>query len=854
MVSFLRNLITNLNSQKREGIIRMDTEQGYIVGEIKAIFFENASNFYKVMLISVNESNLPQKQDEIVVTGSFGQITEDTAYRFFGEVVEHPRYGVQFQATSYQQEKPTSKNGLIAFLSGERFPGIGKRTAEKIVETFGEEAVDVILDDPEALKSISGMTPKKREMMRDVLMQTQGTEKILIALGNYGFSNNQAANIFHFYRTETLTVLNENPYRLLEDIEGIGFKKADQLAEELNFAPDHSSRLKGGLIATLQELCLSNGDTYVDGTVLLERTIHLLEQSRRFIIEDAPVIEALMEMVMDMKVVEDHSRFAIPSLYFAEEGIASSIDRLLKRKTKIAYPGVNLDLEIENLQSNLQIRYGASQIEAIKAALLSPFFILTGGPGTGKTTVLKGIVRMFSELNDLPEDPKDYKDGLFPILLAAPTGRAAKRMQETTGLPGSTIHRLLGLTGQEKESEELYTQELEGKLLIIDEVSMVDTWLMHRLLKSVPPGMQVLFVGDKDQLPSVGPGQVLFDLLNCKALPQVELNEIFRQSGDSSIIPLAHEIKNGILPRDFRNNQADRSFLPCQTHQIEPVIRQVVEKAKSKGFTAKDIQILAPMYKGAAGIDAINTMMQEIFNPKGNKKRREVAFFDVVYRVGDKVLQLVNQPENNVFNGDMGEITAIQFAKETEEKVDQITILFDTVEVTYNRNNWNKFVLAYCCSIHKSQGSEFTMVILPMVKQYGRMLRRNLLYTAITRSKSKLILCGDYEAFETAVVSTGDIRKTMLHEKLERNLNNDKVFTAEESAKDKEAKAPGTGIEVAEPITETTAEPATQKPEKNAFPNILPVYQLTIEQISNGSIDPMIGMGDVRPETFMSEK
>lgn len=598
----------------------MDTEQGYIVGEIKAIFFENASNFYKVMLISVNESNLPQKQDEIVVTGSFGQITEDTAYRFFGEVVEHPRYGVQFQATSYQQEKPTSKNGLIAFLSGERFPGIGKRTAEKIVETFGEEAVDVILDDPEALKSISGMTPKKREMMRDVLMQTQGTEKILIALGNYGFSNNQAANIFHFYRTETLTVLNENPYRLLEDIEGIGFKKADQLAEELNFAPDHSSRLKGGLIATLQELCLSNGDTYVDGTVLLERTIHLLEQSRRFIIEDAPVIEALMEMVTDMKVVEDHSRFAIPSLYFAEEGIASSIDRLLKRKTKIAYPGVNLDLEIENLQSNLQIRYGASQIEAIKAALLSPFFILTGGPGTGKTTVLKGIVRMFSELNDLPEDPKDYKDGLFPILLAAPTGRAAKRMQETTGLPGSTIHRLLGLTGQEKESEELYTQELEGKLLIIDEVSMVDTWLMHRLLKSVPPGMQVLFVGDKDQLPSVGPGQVLFDLLNCKALPQVELNEIFRQSGDSSIIPLAHEIKNGILPRDFRNNQGDRSFLPCQTHQIEPVIRQVVEKAKSKGFTAKDIQILAPMYKGAAGIDAINTMMQEIFNPKGNEK------------------------------------------------------------------------------------------------------------------------------------------------------------------------------------------------------------------------------------------
>jgi exodeoxyribonuclease V alpha subunit len=284
------------------------------------------------------------------------------------------------------------------------------------------------------------------------------------------------------------------------------------------------------------------------------------------------------------------------------------------------------------------------------------------------------------------------------------------------------------------------------------------------------------------------------------------------------------------------------------------VIRQIVEKAKSKGFTAKDIQILAPMYKGAAGIDAINTMMQEIFNPKGNKKRREVAFFDVVYRVGDKVLQLVNQPENNVFNGDMGEITAIQFAKETEEKVDQITILFDTVEVTYNRNNWNKFGLAYCCCIHNAQGSEFTMVILPMVKQYGRMLRRNLLYTAITRSKSKLILCGDYEAFETAVVSTGDIRKTMLHEKLERNLNNDKVFTAEEPAESKETKAPGAGNEAAVSITETTTESATQKPENKESPKIIPVYHLTIGQISDGSIDPMIGMENITPETFMNEK
>jgi exodeoxyribonuclease V alpha subunit len=590
----------------------------------------------------------------------------------------------------------------------------------------------------------------------------------------------------------------------------------------------------------------------------LERTIHLLEQSRRFIIQDDIIIEALMEMVMDMKVVEEHSRFAIPSLYFAEEGIASSIDRLLKKKSVIDYPGVNLDKEIEAMQKKLHIQYGASQIEAIKSALSSPFFILTGGPGTGKTTVLNGIVQLFSQLNDLPDDPMEYKD-IFPILLAAPTGRAAKRMQETTGLPSSTIHRLLGLTGQEKDSDEIYTQELEGKLLIIDEVSMVDTWLMHRLLKSVPQGMQVLFVGDKDQLPSVGPGQVLFDLLNCKSLPQVELNEIFRQSGDSSIIPLAHEIKNGLLPQDFRKNQPDRSFLPCQTHQIEQVIRQVVEKAKQRGFTAKDIQVLAPMYKGPAGIDAINKMMQEIFNPNDDKKRREVVYFESTYRVGDKVLQLVNQSENNVFNGDMGEITAIQFAKETEDKVDQITILFDTVEVTYNRNNWNRFVLAYCCSIHKSQGSEFTMVILPMVKQYGRMLRRNLLYTAITRSKSKLILCGDYAAFEMAVESSGDIRKTLLHEKLERNLKSEKIFVSDEGE---------TAIKKVETVPALAAEAAAVekfRPEKQA-PSVVQnnlvkeeknvtqtIYHLTMEQIIRGEVDPMIGMENITPEMFMAK-
>ncbi|MGP6138814.1 MULTISPECIES: SF1B family DNA helicase RecD2 [unclassified Jeotgalibaca] len=799
-------------------------EQPYVAGEMKAIFFDNPSNFYKVILVEIEECNFKTDKDEIVVTGNFGEITTDTHYRFVGNVVNHPRYGTQFQAISYEREKPTGKNGMIAYLSSDRFPGIGKRTAEKIVNHFGENTIDAILDDPDSLAEISGLTKQKQELIYDVLQQSQGTEKTLIELANYGFSNNLAATIMNFYKADTLKTIRENPYQLIEDIEGLGFRTADRLAEDMGIPADDKNRIKGALLATINELCLSNGDTYVNSDELMDRSLQLLESSQRFLIEDSQLIEALVEMVQDMKIIEDERRFALPSLYFSEEGIASSLDRLLNNGKSVQYPGVDLKGEIGALQEKLGITYDNVQTGAIEKALTHAFFILTGGPGTGKTTVLNGIVKLFCELNGLPANPLEFHDGIYPIIMAAPTGRAAKRMNEMTGIPSSTIHRLLGLTGQENPNEEVYTAELEGKLLIIDEASMIDTWLLNRLLKSIPPGMQVIIVGDKDQLPSVGPGQVLHDLLASQVIPHIELEQIYRQADGSSIIPLAHDIKNGKIPTDFRNNQADRSFFPCQAAQIEPLIRIVVEKAKAKGFTSKDIQILAPMYKGPAGINALNAMMQEILNPNEGKKRREVKHFDFTYRVGDKILQLVNQPELNVFNGDMGEITSIQYAKETEDKVDEITVLFDATEVTYQKTDWNKFTLAYCCSIHKAQGSEFNMVILPMVRQYGRMLRRNLLYTAITRSKNKLILCGEEAAFTFATENAGDLRRTMLIEKLLRNKNKDKkIFTVEKK-------------EVAKPA------PKPSKP-KN--------FTLTIDMVMGQEVDPLIGMDGTTPEQFM---
>lgn len=824
----------------------MEKQEPYLSGELKAIFFENHANFYKVLLIEITEDTLSLDKEEIVVTGNFGDITKDTPYRFYGTVINHPKYGKQFNAHSYEREKPAGKKGVIDFLSSDRFPGIGKKTAENIVNTLGENSIDMILEEPSVLNDVNGLSEKKRAMIHEVLTKTQGTEKILIDLAKYGFSNNLAATIIKTYQEETLKTLKENPYQLLEDIEGIGFRRADQLADQMGIPADDKNRIKGAIIQTLQTVSLSNGDTYVDSDELMDRSLHELESSRRFVIDEHLLIESLIEMVEEIKIVEDNKRFALPSLYFSEEGIASSLDKLLNTSQTIDYHNVDLNDEIKKIQEHLSISYDDTQVRAIEQALTNRFFILTGGPGTGKTTVLQGIVNVFCRLHELPVDASTYTDGIYPIIMAAPTGRAAKRMNEMTGIPSSTIHRLLGLTGQENLNDDVNTQDLEGSLLIIDEASMVDTWLMNRLLKSVPTGMQVIFVGDKDQLPSVGPGQILHDLLVSNTIPQIELSHIHRQADGSSIIQLAHDIKNGDLPSDFMKNQPDRSFFACNANQIEPLIRQVVQKASEKGYGSKDIQILAPMYKGPAGINALNVMMQEILNPNPDKKRREVNHFDAVYRVGDKVLQLVNQPELNVFNGDIGEITSIQYARETEDKVDEMTILFDATEVTYPKTDWNKITLAYCCSIHKAQGSEFTMVILPMVRQYGRMLRRNLLYTAVTRSKSKLILCGEPEAFEQAANSTGDLRKTLLVEKLVRNRDKDKnVFTVEDDEEETAVAA-----EVVEQEVSNTVEVKEPKPQVINEPKN---YRLTVAQVTGNEIDPMIGMDEVTPEQFMVE-
>ncbi|ATF73169.1 MULTISPECIES: ATP-dependent RecD-like DNA helicase [unclassified Enterococcus] len=882
----------------------MIPERTFFVGHVAAIFFQNPSNFYKVLLVKVTENNADYKDSEIVVTGSFGEIQEEEKYRFFGELVNHPKYGVQLKAESYQQEQPTSEQGLIAYLSGEKFPGIGKKTAEKIVDLLGEEAIDRMLEEPTLLEQIPGLNESKQKMILDTVRQNHGMDQVIVGLSRYGFGSQLSFAIYQAYKNEALAIIEENPYQLVEDIEGIGFKRADGIAEQLGIEASSPQRFRAAVLHQIFAQSLQTGNTFIHAQDLLEQTLRLLETSRPIEIAPDDLASTIIQLVEEGKIQQEETRLYENSLYFSEWGIASSIERLLSRKKEIVYPEKTISKTLRKIEKHLGITYGSSQEEAIKEAIRSPLFILTGGPGTGKTTVINGIVQLFAELNDLDLEPSKYSEETFPILLAAPTGRAAKRMNETTGLPSGTIHRLLGLNGREK-APSISPKELEGGLLIVDEMSMVDTWLANTLFKSIPTNMQVIFVGDKDQLPSVGPGQVLHDLLAIDAIPKQELTEIYRQGDGSSIIPLAHAIKNGQLPADFTQNQKDRSFFACDAYKIEPLIAQIVKRAKDKGYTPQDIQVLAPMYRGAAGINALNKMMQEIFNPNDGTKK-EVTFNDTVYRIGDKVLQLVNSPEDNVFNGDMGQIVGITLAKQSEDKVDELVIQFDANEVTYKRNEWNKITLSYCCSIHKSQGSEFQMVILPMVHQYQRMLQRNLLYTAVTRSKEMLILLGEPQAYQTCVSHESATRLTTLKERIngtekmtplqraklaqfeeaddpfyDDSSENRKVKTSSTKLQDQSSAEAAANQQVAEKTSDSglnlfafaETEPSASNQTETAKPlsggkdlsEGTMGEEALIEETSNDGVltltmvkkhlvDPMIGMKDCSPYDFMPAK
>ena len=792
-------------------------EEEYINAELLTVYYSNPSNYYKVILVKIDSTNTKVKETQTVVTGNFGQIQEGDRYTFYGKWTDHPKYGLQFQSTKYIKEKPSTEEAIITYLSSPRFRGIGKKSAAKIVETLGLDSIDKILENEQVLDTVPGINEQKKKMILDVLSKEQGMQKVIIALNNYGISNQLAYKVYQRFEGETLAVIQSNPYRLIEEIDGIGFSRADAVAEEIGIEGDAPERIKAGILYTLEEQTMKSGDTYVEADYLLKNSLTILEKSRPFLIDPDLVAENIIELVESQSVIQEEERFYLPSLYASEWGIANALERLKINSDNETLKEKAINKQIKQFEKRRNITFGASQKEAIRKALTSPVFLLTGGPGTGKTTVLEVIVSIFAELNELSLDPADYPNDPYPILLAAPTGRAAKRMKETTGLPSSTIHRLLGLTGSDEDPLQETDRRLKGELLIVDEMSMVDTWLAYQLLKAVPENMKVIMVGDKDQLPSVGPGQVLRDLISSEAIEKKELTEIYRQDDGSSIISLAHEIKKGQISSDFTNKKSDRNFFPCSTNNVVDVVSLLVTKAIEKGYTAQDIQVLAPIYKGNAGIDRLNKNLQDLFNPK-KKNTKEVEFKDKVYRIGDKVLQLINEPERNVFNGDMGIIKGIISSKESENNAEELVIDFDGNEVNYLRSEWNKITLSYCCSIHKSQGSEYPMVILPVVFGYGRMLKKDIIYTAITRASQTLLLCGEQEAFLKSVSENITQRLTSLSMRIS-GLDENEFETIADKAGTKAI----------------PAEPRRMK------------FRLAPSDIDTDSIDPMIGMEGIRP-------
>ncbi|HFD6013787.1 TPA: ATP-dependent RecD-like DNA helicase [Staphylococcus aureus] len=812
-----------------------------IKGTVEAILFQNSDNFYTVLKVDTIETN--EDFDTMpTVVGFLPNIVEGDVYTFKGQVVDHLRYGKQLKAETFEKEMPQTKEAIISYLSSDLFKGVGKKTAQNIVNTLGDNAINDILDDHSVLEKVSGLSKKKQKQIAEQISANQESEKIMIRLHDLGFGPKLSMAIYQFYLGDTLTILDRNPYQLIYDIKGIGFNKADQLARNIGIAYNDNERLKAALLYTLEEECIKQGHTYLPINVVIDLTVDVLNYQDEEVIEPEKLDEMLQYLNEEKRLIIDNEQVAIPSLYYSEIKSVQNLFRIKTHTNKLTeIEQSDLQMHIGEIEDANQVNYAASQKEALQTAINSKVMLLTGGPGTGKTTVIKGIVELYAEIHGLSLDYDDYVNDDYPVVLAAPTGRASKRLQESTGLEAMTIHRLIGWN-QDTKPEDILENEINARLIIIDEMSMVDTWLFHQFLSAVPLDAQLIFVGDEDQLPSVGPGQVFKDLIESKAIPRVNLTEVYRQQDGSSIIELAHRMKLG-QKIDITQRFHDRSFINCQANQIPTVVEKVVTSAVNKGYTMADIQVLAPMYKGNAGIKRLNQVLQDILNPK-KKDTREIEFGDVVFRKGDKVLQLVNRPNDNIFNGDIGVIVGIFWAKENALNKDVLVVDFEGNEITFTKQDMMELTHAYCTSIHKSQGSEFPIVIMPIVKQYFRMLQRPILYTGLTRAKTSLVLLGDPEAFDIGLKTNGQARLTQLctllknyfnledEEMLENTATND--TGASQTTIDDQVEAPMSLNDSEEVMSDSTKTDTNVLTEATMF-----------------KIDPMINMGEITPYDFI---
>lgn len=698
-----------------------------VAGTIERVTFHNPDSGFAVLRVEVKGKRAP-----VTVIGQVPRAVAGEYLEATGKWVQDPEHGQQFKADSLRTMAPSSLEGIEKFLGSGLIKGIGPHYAKKIVQVFGARTLDVIDDSPAFLKEVRGIGPQRIRQIRESWQQQKAVRGILVFLQTHGLGTNRAVRIYKTYGDRALDIVRANPYRLADDIWGIGFQTADTLAQRLGIERQSPLRAQAALRFVLKELADDGHCGYPEEEVL-KRTTQLTG------IANETLQEAVATLLEQKEIVRDADIADVPwlysrRLYFAELGVAQALQRLLQGPHPL--PHINLDVALDWVAEKMGIGLAVGQREAIRQAATRKVLVITGGPGVGKTTIVRGILDIFLA--------KKVK-----VALAAPTGRAAKRMQETTGQEAKTIHRLLEYdqSGPKRDRD----RPLDCELLIVDEASMIDLPLMYNLVRAVPEKACLVLVGDVDQLPSVGPGRVLADIITARVVPVARLTEIFRQAQESGIVRAAHQVNQGTVP-DVPIPPADKLgdfyFIEAESPAsiLERIVTLIQERVPKRfGLDPfQDIQVLAPMNRSELGVRNLNTHLQAILNPPADDVP-EVTRFGITFRLGDKVLQTQNNYDKEVFNGDIGRVRKIDAENQ------EVTVQFDGHTAVYDFEELDELALAYALTIHKSQGSEYPAVIMPLHTQHYMMLQRNLIYTGITRGKKLVVLVGSRKALGLAV-------------------------------------------------------------------------------------------------------
>ena len=704
----------------------------YLRCVVERITYQNAENGYTVLKCAVKNY-----KDLVTVVGMMPDTHVGSVLSLEGFWKVDAKYGRQFSVQKFEETLPATVYGIEKYLGSGLIKGIGPKFARRIVEKFGKDTLEVIEENPNALIEVEGIGKVRVERIKTSWQEQKEIKNIMLFLQGHEVSTSHATKIFKAYGSESISIVKENPYRLADDIWGIGFKTADSIAAKMGIEKDRFIRLRSGILYTLNKLAES-GHCYAVREQLMEKAVQLLEV-------DAPKLEiTLDEMIRTGDVIKEEEAIYLPPFYFSETGCAKSMLRLLERERKVR---VNPDEIVQKVIRQSAISYDEIQLEAIRTAISSKIMVLTGGPGTGKTTTTMGIISA-------------YQMAGCRILLAAPTGRAAKRMSEATGMEAKTIHRLLEFKppeGYQKNED----KPLDGDVLILDECSMVDVILMYNLLKAIPEHMSLILVGDTDQLPSVGAGNVLKDVMDSGRIPVVRLTRIFRQAQGSRIIMNAHRINKGEAIDMRGGKESDFFFAGKETNEevVDTLVKYCSQNLPNYYHVDafRDIQVLTPMQKGTCGAANLNQILQEAMNPTRIFLHRG----GTQYRLHDKVMQIRNDYDKEVFNGDIGTVTRVDM----EER--ELTVDFDGRNVVYDVAELDELVLAYAVTIHKAQGSEYPIVVMPFTMSHFVMLQRNLLYTGVTRAKKILVLIGEKKAVYYAIKNEKTTeRNTKLAERL----------------------------------------------------------------------------------------